>query len=139
MCAIASCEPWRCRHAGALKCGSLFGQIARSCDHRHGLYELSSVRTTTNREEPAGFDREHIPPSPLCSQNRTTHEKYIQNKTNLAKEITKKNMNFIPAILIISIFSQADAASHLRGLATCPRPGTGITCRKSPVLILLSA
>jgi hypothetical protein len=28
--------------AGVQKSDTLFGQIARSCDHRHGLYEVSS-------------------------------------------------------------------------------------------------
>jgi hypothetical protein len=30
--------------AGSLECGSLFGQIARSCDHRQGLYEDSLLK-----------------------------------------------------------------------------------------------
>ena len=33
--------------AGVHECGSLFGQIARSCDHRHGLYDVSSLYVRT--------------------------------------------------------------------------------------------
>ena len=32
-------------HARSLECGSLFGQIAGWCDHRHGLYEHSCLCT----------------------------------------------------------------------------------------------
>jgi hypothetical protein len=35
-------DPWRCRRAEEwLAISAFFSQIARSCDHRHGLYDVS--------------------------------------------------------------------------------------------------
>ena len=92
------CDQWACRrshtcaingHAGAHECGLLFGQIAGLCDHRHGLFGVSSYDDSRTSSLKILQSTGGASPQLMVEGQKGTHQQSIKQSSNQATNSRK--------------------------------------------------